>query len=104
MRPKLLALLLLFFTLFVISQTSSDNSEEEDSEDFYEETVVLKTKSGSLRGRKEVVNSNSSYYSFKGIRYAKAPTGEGRFQVKQMRIKLMISLTEYFFLICIIQM
>ncbi|XP_059353517.1 carboxylesterase 4A-like [Daphnia carinata] len=54
--------------------------EQEETEDFYEETVVLKTKTGSLRGRKEVVDFKTSYYSFKGIKYAKAPIGERRFQ------------------------
>lgn len=55
--------------------------EQDKMEDFYEETVVLKTKSGSLRGQKEVVDFKTSYYAFKGIKYAKAPTGERRFQV-----------------------
>ncbi|KAI9564535.1 hypothetical protein GHT06_008274 [Daphnia sinensis] len=54
--------------------------EDEEIEDFYEETVVLKTKTGLLRGQKEVVDFKTSYYSFKGIKYAKAPTGKRRFQ------------------------
>ena len=66
-------------SLLLIIIVSSDEMDEDDK--FYQETVVLKTKLGSLRGRKEVINSATSFYAFKGIRYAKPPTGERRFQV-----------------------
>ncbi len=76
-----LVALLLVFCLSVVFSWSSE-IEEEEGEGFYEETAVLKTKMGSLRGHKEVVDSNTSYYAFKGIRYAKAPKKEMRFKVK----------------------
>ena len=54
-----------------------------DNDSMYEETsvVVLKTRLGGLRGHREVVDYGFSYISFKGIRYAKAPVRERRFQV-----------------------
>jgi len=62
--------------------SASSDADEEDEDELYEETVVLKTNIGSLRGRKEVlIESGRSYYAFKGIRYAKAPTQARRFQV-----------------------
>lgn len=73
----------------MLSLSWSTNIEEETSEGFYEETVVLKTKIGSLRGHKEVVDFKTSYYAFKGIRYAKAPSGAKRFQVNQFVCFLM---------------
>lgn len=73
----------------MVSLSWSTNIEEETSEGFYEETVVLKTKIGSLRGHKEVVDFKTSYYAFKGIRYAKAPSGAKRFQVNQFVCFLM---------------
>ena len=66
-------------TLLLVTIVSSASEEEDDK--FYQETVVLKTKLGSLRGRKEVIDTVTSFYTFKGIRYAKSPTKEGRFKV-----------------------
>lgn len=73
---------LLLVLCFMASLSWSTNITEETSEGFYEETVVLKTKIGSLRGHKEVVDFKTSYYAFKGIRYAKPPSGANRFKVK----------------------
>lgn len=68
------------FSMICIMVAPNWSFEQDEIEDFYEETVVLKTKTGSLRGQKEVVDFKTFYYSFKGIKYAKAPTGERRFQ------------------------
>ena len=83
MVPMDILMPLLLVLCFMGSLSWSTNIEEETSEGFYEETVVLKTKIGSLRGHKEVVDFKTSYYAFKGIKYAKAPSGEKRFQVNQ---------------------
>lgn len=67
---------------FVANLTVGASSENDNSEKMYEETVVLQTKMGALRGHKEVVDFRTSYFAFKGIRYAKSPTKEKRFQVR----------------------
>lgn len=74
-----LAIFGLFSTLLLVNVVPSASNEEDD--EFYQETVVLKTKLGSIRGHKEVIDSATSFYAFKGIRYAKSPTKEGRFKV-----------------------
>ena len=88
---RLVALLLVFCFLVVFCWSA--DIEEVEGEDFYEETVVLKTKLGSIRGHKEVVNFNTSYYAFKGIRYAKAPKRERRFQVNCSNLSNIILVT-----------
>lgn len=47
-----------------------------------EERVIIKTKSGSVRGRYQPYKSGASggYYSFQGIKYGKAPVGDRRFK------------------------
>lgn len=47
-----------------------------------EERVVVKTRSGSLRGRFQFYKTGATggYYSFQGIRYGKAPMGDRRFK------------------------
>lgn len=42
---------------------------------------IVAVKEGKLRGTVATLIDGSTYYSFKGIPYAKAPTGERRFQV-----------------------
>lgn len=68
--------------------TAEESSQDDDK--LYEETVVLKTRMGSLRGRREILQPETSdadggagrfYFAFKGIRYAKPPVNERRFQV-----------------------
>lgn len=47
-----------------------------------EEYKVINTNDGLVRGRRNVtVLKNIPYYSFKGIPYAKPPTGDLRFKV-----------------------
>lgn len=47
-----------------------------------EERVIVKTTKGSLRGRYQQYKTGVSggYFSFQGIRYGKAPTGDRRFK------------------------
>lgn len=94
--PKIWPIGVLMVVLMA-QQSLSISLDEDDSEDFYEETVVLKTKMGALRGHKEVVDSKVSYYAFKGIRYAKAPTKERRFQVRQIKLKSCYLFSNYKF-------
>lgn len=44
--------------------------------------LVVETLSGSLRGSQEATDDSTPYYSFKGIRYAKAPVKDLRFKVR----------------------
>jgi carboxylesterase type B len=46
-----------------------------------EETVSVGVAQGELQGRKTVTASGTTYYSFKGIPYAKPPLGSLRFRV-----------------------
>ena len=91
MEPKYLALVVLFMAVICwTSVSTSSDGDDEDEDELYEETVVLKTKMGSLRGRKELlIESGRSYYAFKGIRYAKAPIEARRFQVNHSFSDLM---------------
>ncbi len=44
--------------------------------------VVVKTEKGSIKGAsKDIDSGKNSFYEFKGIPYAKAPTGPLRFTV-----------------------
>ena len=46
------------------------------------EEVVVKTEKGSIKGAsKDIDSGKKSFYEFKGIHYAKAPTGPLRFMV-----------------------
>lgn len=45
------------------------------------ETVIAKTNSGPVRGRRREGPTGQTFYSFQNIPYAKAPVGELRFKV-----------------------
>jgi hypothetical protein len=45
------------------------------------ETVTVQVAQGGLRGRKLATKTGATYYSFRGIPYAKPPVGELRFKV-----------------------
>ena len=47
------------------------------------EDIVLKTEKGNVRGKRMDGDFGQYYYSFRGIRYAQAPTGKLRFKVKK---------------------
>lgn len=49
---------------------------------FYREEIVVKTKSGLVKGFKIVSNFDYSYFNFIGIPYAKPPVGDLRFMVR----------------------
>lgn len=77
---------ILFAILFVISvlskpidaekESSSESSSEED------ESSVVETESGRVRGRKNyTLYESKAFYAFKGIPYARAPVEELRFKV-----------------------
>ena len=44
--------------------------------------IVLKTQKGNVRGKRVDAEMGAYYYSFRGIRYAQAPTGKLRFKVR----------------------
>jgi len=44
------------------------------------EDIVLKTQKGNVRGKRVDGDTGNYYYSFRGIRYAQAPTGKLRFK------------------------
>ena len=46
------------------------------------EDIVLKTQKGNVRGKRVDAEMGAYYYSFRGIRYAQAPTGKLRFKVR----------------------
>lgn len=48
---------------------------------FYREEIVVKTKSGLVKGFKITSDFDYSYFNFIGIPYAKPPIGELRFMV-----------------------
>jgi carboxylesterase type B len=50
-----------------------------------EERVTVGVAQGDLRGRKTVTVSGTTYFSFKGIPYAKPPLGSLRFRVSTQR-------------------
>jgi carboxylesterase type B len=50
-----------------------------------EERITVGVAQGDLRGRKTVTASGTTYYSFKGIPYAKPPLGSLRFGVSTQR-------------------
>lgn len=45
--------------------------------------ALVNTKVGTIKGSEEISRKGEQYYSFRGIRYAKAPTGELRFKVSK---------------------
>lgn len=48
---------------------------------YQREEVIVKTKSGLVKGFKIASHYNYQYYNFLGIPYAKPPTGDLRFKV-----------------------
>lgn len=49
-----------------------------------QQTVVVQTNCGPVRGRKRLTVNEENYYSFQGIPYAKPPVAELRFKVIQI--------------------
>lgn len=43
--------------------------------------LIVETRVGKLRGKKETACNGTEYFSFNGIPYAKPPVGELRFRV-----------------------
>lgn len=73
----------LFAVLFLISVLSKcADAESESSEE--DESSVVETESGRVRGRKNyTLFEKKAFYAFKGIPYAQAPIDELRFKVNQ---------------------
>ena len=88
-----------FALLLLVTASCRANDTEEEDGQLYEETVVLKTRLGSLRGRREILvpedesSSGRFYFAFKGIRYAKPPSNERRFQVNNTKKKTQFQVT-----------
>lgn len=65
-----------FLVLSLVFMSSTAKSELND------EFEVIETNDGKVRGvRQKTLLQNVDFYSFKGIPYAKSPTGELRFKV-----------------------
>lgn len=62
------------------------------------DTVVVTTRQGKLRGKRVMTANGVAYYSFKGIPYAKPPIGALRFKVSstlyELHKKITITLQE----------
>ena len=50
------------------------------------EDIVLKIQKGNVRGKRVDDETGQYHYSFRGIRYAQAPVGKLRFQVRRVFI------------------
>lgn len=51
-----------------------------------QEDILVKTPLGSIVGTNQTSRHGTNFYSFRGIRYAKAPVGELRFKVFKTKI------------------
>lgn len=72
---------ILFAILFVISVLSRPADAESDSTE-EDESSVVETESGRVRGRKNyTLFESKGFYAFKGIPYGRAPVEELRFKV-----------------------
>ena len=65
------------------------------------EDIVLKTQKGNVRGKRVDAEMGAYYYSFRGIRYAQAPTGKLRFKVRSKWLCWRVMSSQvYFIVIC----
>lgn len=70
-------LLAVFFVNFVLCENESTATSDNNVA-----TQLVQTNSGSVRGEVlQTIRHKLTYYSFKGIPYAKVPTGDLRFKV-----------------------
>lgn len=53
-----------------------------------EETLIVETNYGPVRGQKRTSVLGEQFFSFRGIPYAKPPVGELRFKVCELNINL----------------
>lgn len=81
---KLSNFLKIFFALNLLVILACDVNSLVNSEPIAKHRTV-ETKNGKIRGiRKKTLFKKVDYYSFKGIPYAKSPTGELRFKVSEI--------------------
>ena len=67
------------------------------------EDIVLKTQKGNVRGKRVDAEMGAYYYSFRGIRYAQAPTGKLRFKVRSKWLYWRVMSSQVYFNIVIFE-
>lgn len=78
----LIAILAVSIAVLVFTVQLNNSRTGSDNLNLYSDTIVVNTITGQVRGLKAVTLFESkSYYSFKGIPYAKPPLGDLRFKV-----------------------
>ena len=67
------------------------------------EDIVLKTQKGNVRGKRVDAEMGAYYYSFRGIRYAQAPTGKLRFKVRSKWLYWRVMANQLYFNVVIFE-